>query len=61
MKLFNCLTQTATPQVDEPTRQVDSNISDDDSDNDSAELEESFLPREVQEKVGLIDRCIKSE
>ena len=55
------LTQTAAPQVDESARQVDSNISDDDSDNDSAELEESFLPREVQEKVGLIDRCIKSE
>ena len=54
------LTQTAAPQVDE-SAQVDSIMSDDDSDTDSSELEESFLPREVQEKVGLIDRCIKSE
>ena len=29
--------------------------------NDLSELEECFLPRDVQEKVGLIDRCIKSE
>ena len=61
LNTLSLLTQTDAPQVDESTRQVDSNISDDDSDNDSAELEESFLPREVQEKVGLIDRCIKSE
>ena len=38
-----------------------SDKSDDDSDNDSSELEECFLPREVQEKVGLIDRCFIDE
>ena len=46
------LTQTAAPQVDESARQVDSIMSDDDSDTDSSELEDFFLPREVQDHGG---------
>ena len=63
---LSLLNQTTAPQRDNSIRQncslqVGSDKSDDDSDNDSSELEECFLPREVQEKVGLIDKCIKSE
>ena len=63
---LSLLNQTTAPQGDNNIRQncssqVDLDKSDDNSVNDSSELEECFLPHDVQEKVGLIDRCIKSE
>ena len=41
------------------TTQEDSDKSQEDS--DTAALEQSFLPREVQEEVSLIDKVIESE
>ena len=63
---LSLLNQTTAPQGDNNIRQncssqVDLDKSDDDSVSDLSELEECFLFRDVQEKVGLIDRCIKSE